>query len=86
MENELAKHVDLIEDPAIKAYIQKKKAQRIQLKEERQAKNSGIRSKLMGLDDDMEIEESETEKEDQKLKQKQIQKVGQTKKKISKSK
>ena len=86
MENELAKHVDLIEDPAIKEYIQKKKAQKIVAKEARQSKNSGIRSKLLDLDDDMQIEESEEDvKKEKKLKQKQIQKVGvQTQKKIAK--
>ena len=35
MENELMKHIDLIEDPKIKEYIIKKKADKVKAKEER---------------------------------------------------
>ena len=38
MEIELAKHADLVDDPKIKEYVMKKKAERVAAKEERIAR------------------------------------------------
>lgn len=64
LEIELMKHVDLIDDPAIKSYILKKKEQRKARQEERLNKNrpkSGIHAKAIQSDSEME-DESEEEK------------------------
>ena len=63
IENELMKHIDLIEDPEIKKYIQKKKVQKKEAKEQRMAKHSGVRAKMANVGDvAMESESEEEEK------------------------
>ena len=84
LEIELMKHADLIDDPNIKAYILKKKEQRRVRKEERLNKNkpkSGIHSKVMDSDSEM---ESEQEKPAITAKQKALAKIPKTAKKIKK--
>ena len=70
IENELMKHVDLIEDPKIKEYILKKKTQKVQAKEERIARHNkpGIRGKMAVVQDDISMEESEEEEKPVKAK------------------
>ena len=70
IENELMKHVDLIEDPQIKEYILKKKTQKVQAKEERIARHNkpGIRGKMAVVQDDISMEESEEEEKPVKAK------------------
>ena len=81
IENELMKHIDLIEDPKVKAYITKKKAAKVAAKEERIAKNNkpGIRGK-MAVVEDIEMEDSE---EEAPVKEKVVAKV-RTSKRIAK--
>ena len=82
IENELMKHLELIEDPKVKAYIIKKKTQKITAKEERYARHNkpGIRGKMAVVKDDVEME-SEEEAEPVKV----VAKV-RTSKRISKNK
>ena len=79
LENELMKHVDLIEDPAIKEYITQKKTKRTKEREERANKRSGIHNKMAkALESDIEMEsdseEEEPVKEVVKIKKKAIKK------------
>ena len=71
IENELMKHVDLIEDPKIKQYIIKKKAEKAKAKEDRITKNNkpGIRGKMAVVQDDISMEESEESEEPVKVKE-----------------
>ena len=69
IENELMKHIGLIEDPTIKAYIEKKKEAKRAAKEERITRNNkpGIRGKMAIVQDDIEME-SESEEEEKPVK------------------
>ena len=46
LEAELMKHIDLIEDPAIKEYIAKKQTEKAQIRKARTEKRSGIHNKM----------------------------------------
>ena len=65
LENELIKHVDLIDDPKVKAFVLKKKEIKQKAKEEKQNKNSsrgiaGKKSMMVDSEDEaMEIESEE---------------------------
>ena len=63
MEIELAKHNTLIDDPTIKEYVLKKKAERVATKEERIARTQGRRSGIHLKRDA--AEESDDEEMDQ---------------------
>ena len=63
IENELMKHLGLIEDPKIKEYIIKKSLQKKQIKEDRITRHNkplGVRAN-MAIKEDIEMEESEEE-------------------------
>ena len=62
--NELMKHLNLIDDPKIKEYLIKKKAQKAQIKEDRITRHNkplGVRAKMESNKDDIEMEDSEEE-------------------------
>ena len=66
--NELSKHLNLIDDPKIKAYVMKKKEQKVKAKEERIARNNlprGIRGKMANTKEDIEMEEEESSEEEE---------------------
>ena len=68
LENELIKHLDLIEDPAIKQYIIKKKTQKAEIRKARTEKRSGVHNKMaMAMDSDLEMEEDSEEAEPVKV-------------------
>ena len=88
LEIELAKHVDLIDDPAVKAYILKKKEQRKAEREARLNKNSGIHGKKILASESEDEEMSEDSEKDEKIvekaKVKALAKIPKTTKKIQK--
>ena len=88
LEIELAKHVDLIDDPAVKAYILKKKEQRKAEREARLNKNSGIHGKKIlaseSEDEEMSEDSEKAEKIVEKAKVKALAKIPKTTKKIQK--
>ena len=88
LEIELMKHVDLIDDPNVKAYIQKKKEQRKAEQDARLNKNSGIHGKKIlaseSEDEEMSEESEEPERVAQKAKATALAKISKTAKKISK--
>ena len=61
-ENELIKHVDLIKDARVKAFIMKKRKIKLAEKQARQDRASGIHRKLYT---DMDSEDDEEMKDDQ---------------------
>ena len=64
LENELMKHLDLIEDPAIKEYIIKKKTEKAEIRKARTEKRSGVHNKMaMAMDSDLEMESDSEEEE-----------------------
>ena len=68
---ELAKHADLIDDERVKAYVIKKKQQRIKEKEERILRTQGkrgIHAKMAGVESDDEEMEESSEQEVQMVK------------------
>ena len=62
--NELSKHINLIDDPKVKAFIIKKKAEKIKAKEDRITRHNkplGVRSKMANTKEDIEMEEESEE-------------------------
>ena len=81
IENELAKHIDLISDPKVKEYILKKKEQKKEreLQKQQPKQKSGIMGKDMVM-----VESSEEESEDESMEEeiKAVEKVKPKKKAI----
>ena len=62
LENELMKHIDLIEDPAMKEYIAKKQTQKAEIRKARSEKRSGVHNKMaMAMESDLEMEDESEE-------------------------
>ena len=91
LENELMKHVDLIEDPNVKQYILKKKELKQKAKEEKEIRSGirkGIHAKMskMEVDSDEDMlqadssEEEEVQEKPKQIKQKALAKVKSSKK------
>ena len=72
VENELMKHTGLIENAKVKAYILAKKEAKAKAKQDRIDRNNkplGVRAKMEVMNDDLEMEESESEQEEEPVKQ-----------------
>ena len=84
LEIELAKHADLIDDPKIKEYVLKKKAERIAAKEEKiartQGKKSGIHAKR-ALASESEESERDEDMEQESVEEEQVKAVAKVRRK-----
>ena len=72
VENELMKHTGLIDNLKVKTYIIAKKDAKIKAKQDRIAKNNrplGVRAKMAVMNDDVQMEDSESEEVVETVKQ-----------------